>query len=106
MKSNLTRHVNCTPTLNTCTNHTYHIDSNITTTSPAELDALLERGKEKLAGLKEACKDIQPDDKAKINKEHDKLTREWRKRKRMCLDVVSNIFETYLSGVPRPVGLR
>ena len=34
------------------------------------------------------CKDIAPEDKIKINKEHQKVVKEWRKRKRMCMDVV------------------
>ena len=57
--------------------------------SSAEVNKQLERGKEKLASLKTLCKDIAPEDKIKINKEHQKVVKEWRKRKRMCMDVVS-----------------
>jgi len=59
----------------------------------AELNKQLERGKEKLASLKTMCKDIAPEDKIKINKEHQKVVKEWRKRKRMCMDVVNAILE-------------
>ena len=54
----------------------------------AEVNKQLERGKEKLASLKSICKDIDPGDRLKTEEEHDKLCKEWRKRKRMCMDVV------------------
>ena len=53
-----------------------------------EIEKNLELGKEKLVCLKESYKDFNPADKDKVNREHEKLRKEWIKRKRMCMDVV------------------
>ena len=51
----------------------------------------LEKAKVKLASLQTTCESITPADQESVKKEHAKYTKEWKKRKRMCMDIVSHI---------------
>ena len=55
---------------------------------------VLETRLEKLSG--EGAKDlISKEDKKAVEKEHEASIKEWRKRKRMCLNIIDAIMESY-----------
>lgn len=49
----------------------------------------------KLTHLSENTVMVSVEERSKITQEHDKLLKEYRKRKRMCMDVINAIMEGY-----------
>lgn len=61
----------------------------------ASLEERIETLRTKLTHLSENAVIVSVDERSKITQEHDKLLKEYRKRKRMCMDVVNAIMEGY-----------
>lgn len=61
----------------------------------AALDARLHRLRSKLADLADNCVKISPEDRHRIARQHETMLREYRKRKRICNEMVNEILEGY-----------
>lgn len=59
------------------------------------LDARLQRLRSKLADLTENCVKVSPQDRQGTVKAHEKIMKEYRKRKKMCIEIVDSIAENY-----------
>ena len=59
------------------------------------LDARLQRLRVKLADLADNCVKVSPQERQSTVKQHEKILKEYRKRKKMCVEMVDTIAENY-----------
>lgn len=60
-----------------------------------KLEKEVDRLKTKLKALSEVGTPISPEEKSRIEKEHEKYMKEYRKRKRICMEIIDSILEGY-----------
>ncbi|XP_026272010.1 homologous-pairing protein 2 homolog isoform X1 [Frankliniella occidentalis] len=61
----------------------------------AALELRVQRLRAKLADLTDTCVKVNPEDRKKVDRLHETMLREYRKRKRMCMDVLEQVLENH-----------
>lgn len=61
----------------------------------AELEAKCEALQTKLTSLSQNTVMVSAEERTKISKEHERLGKEYRKRKKMCMEIINGIMEGY-----------
>lgn len=61
----------------------------------AAMEVRVQRLRSKLADLTDNCLKVSPEDRRRVAREHETMMREYRKRKRLCNDILEKIMEGY-----------